>query len=130
MRPGECIRMAVEGLEARHLLAAITVTTTGDDLTPNDGTVSLRTGQSRERGDLLLVRFDRHTALPRLDRFAVSEILARWLRLSGRSSVPMPVCRPGGRSTNGSMFACPGRSRRSRAWRAAFRLDRGYGVRC
>jgi CSLREA domain-containing protein len=34
--------MAVEGLEARHLLAAITVTTTGDDLTPNDGTVSLR----------------------------------------------------------------------------------------
>jgi len=33
---------AVEPLEVRRLLAVITVTTSADDLTPGDGTVSLR----------------------------------------------------------------------------------------
>lgn len=36
------IRAAIEALEVRRLLAAITVTTSNDDLTPGDGSVSLR----------------------------------------------------------------------------------------
>src|SRR5438067_6702403 len=35
-------RLFLEPLENRTLLATITVTTTADDVTPNDGTVSLR----------------------------------------------------------------------------------------
>ncbi|HMC11197.1 MAG TPA: CSLREA domain-containing protein, partial [Pirellulaceae bacterium] len=35
-------RLFLEHLEGRNLLATITVTTSADDLTPNDGTVSLR----------------------------------------------------------------------------------------
>ncbi|HZK80922.1 MAG TPA: CSLREA domain-containing protein, partial [Humisphaera sp.] len=36
------VRAAIEPLEVRRMLASITVTTTADDITPNDGTVSLR----------------------------------------------------------------------------------------
>src|SRR5437867_2363973 len=36
------LRAAIEPLEQRRLLAAITVNTTDDDLIPNDGNVSLR----------------------------------------------------------------------------------------
>lgn len=43
---GDAARLAarfdVESLESRRLLATITVTTTADDLVPNNGTVSLR----------------------------------------------------------------------------------------
>src|SRR5205085_1109298 len=42
-RPAPVTRAgAVEGLEPRRLFAVVTVTTTADDLTPNDGTVSRR----------------------------------------------------------------------------------------
>src|SRR5262245_22626499 len=44
-RPGRghrSYRPLVEHLEGRHLLATITVNTALDDLTPNDGSVSLR----------------------------------------------------------------------------------------
>src|SRR6266436_3539831 len=35
-------RLILESLEMRNLLALVTVTTVADDLTPNDGSVSLR----------------------------------------------------------------------------------------
>src|SRR5437868_7457627 len=41
-RGSRSFRPWIEHLEGRHLLATLTVTTVADDLTPNDGTVSLR----------------------------------------------------------------------------------------
>src|SRR5947207_32481 len=42
VRPSQVLGLAIESLEVRRLLATITVTTVGDDLVPNDGSVSLR----------------------------------------------------------------------------------------
>src|SRR5690242_7429341 len=42
LRGGWTFRPLMEVLERRYALATITVTTVTDDLTPNDGTVSLR----------------------------------------------------------------------------------------
>ena len=42
MRFGDNVHTTIEALETRRLLATINVTTTADDLTPTDGTVSLR----------------------------------------------------------------------------------------
>src|SRR5437660_11460078 len=39
---GRSFRPLLEQLEKRQLLATLTVTTVADDITPNDGTVSLR----------------------------------------------------------------------------------------
>src|SRR5437868_6237987 len=41
-RGSRSFRPWIEHLEGRHLLATLTVTTVADDLTPNDGSVSLR----------------------------------------------------------------------------------------
>ena len=51
MRREKVLFQAIESLEPRRLLATITVTSTADTVTPNDGAVTLREAIRRDDGD-------------------------------------------------------------------------------